>query len=380
MAVKNGFNIGDIRKLVDENRDLLNQGDITSTYMSMMTNMTPEELDDAGKRDVAPEISKRAVEENTVAEINLDLIQESRMNTFRPYPEEDFEVLKRSIENIGLLEPIIVRPKKCCRDYELAKDFEIIAGHNRYRACRELGLDKIKCAIVEVDDVTASLMINQSNIQREISEIEIAKSYRQTYDLMKKQHGGDRRSEEFSSFHHENLKMENEEDEKTIDELAAKCGIASATLWRKLRLTELDEAVLEKYEKKKITQGQAVSISFLEPYLQKQLIEENYSSTNKSWITDEIADELKDAAKAGALNPVKLESIMNKSRQNPDQDKPKEKKYVVSSKVFPEKLKKKDRALFVEAMVDYICENHLQEEILEKLIDSTRVFEAAEEY
>jgi len=71
---------------------------------------------------------------------------------------ERVDELARSIQRLGLLQPIIVRANKV--------SFEIIAGNRRFRACKMLGLKKVSCHIVELDDKSAFEVSLVENVQR----------------------------------------------------------------------------------------------------------------------------------------------------------------------------------------------------------------------
>jgi ParB family chromosome partitioning protein len=75
-----------------------------------------------------------------------------------------------SIKEKGLLQPIIVRPKD---NY-----FQIIAGNRRYEACKKLGLKKILCHIIELDDKEAFEVSIAENVQRKnLTPIDEAKTF-----------------------------------------------------------------------------------------------------------------------------------------------------------------------------------------------------------
>lgn len=79
--------------------------------------------------------------------------------------------LVHSIKQNGLLQPIIVRTK--------GNFFEIIAGCRRYNACRALGLRKIICHVVELDDKSAFEVSLTENIQRKsLDPIEEARAFK----------------------------------------------------------------------------------------------------------------------------------------------------------------------------------------------------------
>jgi ParB family chromosome partitioning protein len=75
-----------------------------------------------------------------------------------------------SIKEKGLLQPIIVRP--------IDGHFQIIAGNRRYEACKKLGLKKILCHIIELDDKEAFEVSIAENVQRKnLTPIDEAKTF-----------------------------------------------------------------------------------------------------------------------------------------------------------------------------------------------------------
>ena len=71
---------------------------------------------------------------------------------------ENLDELTHSIKRIGLLQPIIVRVNNA--------NFEIIAGNRRFGACRKLGLKKVRCHVVDLDDRAAFKVSLIENVHR----------------------------------------------------------------------------------------------------------------------------------------------------------------------------------------------------------------------
>jgi len=72
-------------------------------------------------------------------------------------PEAD-EELKNSIQQFGVLEPILVKPKN--------KQYEIVFGHRRYRMSTRLGLPTMPCIIMSAGDKETELMKIHENLHR----------------------------------------------------------------------------------------------------------------------------------------------------------------------------------------------------------------------
>lgn len=70
------------------------------------------------------------------------------------------EELAESIKNVGLLQPIVVRVND-------SHCFEIVAGYRRFNACKKIGMRKITCHVVELDDKTAFEVSLIENVQRQ---------------------------------------------------------------------------------------------------------------------------------------------------------------------------------------------------------------------
>ncbi|MCJ7718764.1 ParB/RepB/Spo0J family partition protein [Candidatus Bathyarchaeota archaeon] len=95
----------------------------------------------------------------TIKEIELDKIRPSRLNPRLEVNIERLNELAESIKEVGLLEPIIVRP--------VDSEFEVVVGERRYRASQQAGLKRIPAIVREYsDDVVVQLNLIE-NIQRE---------------------------------------------------------------------------------------------------------------------------------------------------------------------------------------------------------------------
>ncbi|MCA9320896.1 MAG: ParB/RepB/Spo0J family partition protein [Planctomycetes bacterium] len=107
--------------------------------------------------------------------VAVDAIQP---NPYQPRREFDIEGLNDLIESIrqhGVLQPIALRRR--------GDQFELISGERRWRASRELGLERIPARVLEVDDQQMLELALIENIQRQdLDPIEKAKAYRRLMD------------------------------------------------------------------------------------------------------------------------------------------------------------------------------------------------------
>jgi ParB family chromosome partitioning protein len=105
-----------------------------------------------------------------ISEIPLGQIVRNPFQPRREFDEKEIEELAASIENYGLIQPIVVR--------EQGKGYQIIAGERRYRACHYLGLKEIPAIIEEMDDEQMAAVSLIENLQRrELNYFEEASAY-----------------------------------------------------------------------------------------------------------------------------------------------------------------------------------------------------------
>lgn len=93
-----------------------------------------------------------------IEEIDVNLIDEPPVLLHPETPLEELEELANSIKEIGLIEPIIVRPK--------GNRYELISGYRRYMAAKKFGIPKLPARILFVGDKEALMMSATENIQR----------------------------------------------------------------------------------------------------------------------------------------------------------------------------------------------------------------------
>ena len=151
--------------------------------------------------------------------------------------DEEMNKLVESISETGVLVPAIVREKD-------NGDYEIISGHRRKFASEIAGKSTLRCIVSNLDDDAATVIMVDSNIQREdILPSEKAKAYRMKYDAMK--HQGSRTGG------------------LTLEELGETAGESAKTVQRYIWISRLSEPLLDMVDAGKIGIMQAVDISFL---------------------------------------------------------------------------------------------------------------------
>lgn len=115
--------------------------------------------------------------EAEITEIPLGKIRDFRNHPFRLTDDAELEKLSKSIQENGVLSPVIVR--------ETESGYELLSGHRRCLAAKKAGLDTVPAVVRECSDDEAIILMVDSNLQREgLTVSERARSYRMKYDAM----------------------------------------------------------------------------------------------------------------------------------------------------------------------------------------------------
>ena len=189
-----------------------------------------------------------------------DEIEVARIRPFKDHPfkvldDDKMHELVESIMMNGVLVPVTVRPMD-------DGAYEMISGHRRLYAVKEIGLEKIPAIVKNYDDDEAILAMVDSNLQREeILPSEKAFAYKMRYDAMRRKAG--RPSKNNSSRVGRNF--------QTDIVLAEEVGESRGQLHRYLRITELIPPLLDLVDKKALALATAVEVSFLDAKVQEML-------------------------------------------------------------------------------------------------------------
>lgn len=191
-----------------------------------------------------------------IHEIPLDEIDEFPEHPYKVKDDEDMMNLVESIRENGVLTPATVRKKEDGR-------YEMLSGHRRWRACQLLGMDTLRCEIVELDRDAATIFMCDSNLQRTtILPSEKAFAYKMRMEALNRQ--GKRSDLTLCPM---GTKLDSGEV------IASEQGDSRRQVFRYIRLTELIPELLEMVDDNKIALRPAVEISYLPKNLQKELLD-----------------------------------------------------------------------------------------------------------
>jgi len=189
-----------------------------------------------------------------IIELPISEIHEFKNHPFRVRQDEQMLKLIDSVTLNGILLPTLVRPSQDGNGYEM------VSGHRRMKAAELNGYDKVPAIIRNLTDDQATIIMVDSNIQREeILPTERGFAYKLKLEAMNRQ--GKRNDLTFSQVG----KKLNEQ--YSIDKLAMEVGDKKNQIYRYIRLTELIEPLRDMVdglkEDKKIAFNPAVELSYL---------------------------------------------------------------------------------------------------------------------
>ena len=223
----------------------------------------------------------------------LEELHTFKGHPFRVLDDEKMEETTESIGKYGVLVPGIVRPRA-------GGGYEIIAGHRRKRGSERAGLDTMPVIVRNYTDDEATIIMVDSNIQREdILPSEKAKAYAMKYEAMK--HQGSRGG-------------------STLDEVGEAAGESGKTVQRYVWLARLSDELFGMVDAKKIGIAQGVDISFLSEE-QQQYVTVILQETGAS-VSNAQAAKLKEYGKSGGLTLAMVRLILA-------EEKPKERKVTI---------------------------------------------------
>ena len=158
---------------------------------------------------------------------------------FKVLIDEDMNELVESIQQSGVLSPIIARPHK-------DGGYEILSGHRRVKACELAGIKEVPVIIKNIDDDTATILLVDSNLQREnILPSEKAYAYQMKLAAMKRKAGRPTKENHVQIGHNLTEKTSREEFSKEI-------GESPTQVQRYIRLTNLIDPILDMVDNKQI--------------------------------------------------------------------------------------------------------------------------------
>ena len=236
-----------------------------------------------------------------VQEIDISKISNFPDHPFKVNDDEKMQDMVKSVKEYGVILPVIVRPKE-------DGTYEMISGHRRKRACELAGVKQIRCIVKNLSDDEATILMVDSNIQREeILPSEKAFAYKMKLEAMK--HQG------------KNIDIDDNETSAPMvpkltsrEILGEEMGESRENIRRYIRLTKLIPELLDEVDSKRIAFRPAVELSYLSD-------ENQYVVLNKLEF-DEVSPSLSQAIilkkmeQEGTITEEKIEELLDKEKPN----------------------------------------------------------------
>ena len=221
-------------------------------------------------------------------EIGIDRIRSFKDHPFKVLDDDKMAELVESIKTNGVLTPVVVRGND-------GDGYEMISGHRRLHASWLAGLKKIPAFVRELSDDEATIVMVDSNIQREeLLPSERAFALKMKLEAMKRQ--GQR----------SDLDAETTSDQNgprlAVAEIGSSSGMSGTQVKRYIRLTELIPELLDLVDKKRLQFTCAVDISYFDKAIQK-------------WLNEYIRENV-------VIKPIQIVALRERAeKENIDQEK-----------------------------------------------------------
>ena len=242
-------------------------------------------------------------------DVNGERVQTIPIESICDFPNHPFqirkdEVMQRMVESIadnGVRIPVLVRP--------LPKgQYQMVAGHRRKEACRQLGIEMMPAIVREMSDDEATICMVESNYQREdVLPSERAFSYKMQLDAMKRIAGRPPRNNSVQV-------GQNYRGTTSREELAAESGQSSTQIQRFIRLTELIPPLIQMVDEKQIAFNPAVELSYLAENEQQDLLDTMQLEECTPSLAQ--AQRMKKLSQDGRLNKDVIFSILTEEKPN----------------------------------------------------------------
>ena len=248
-----------------------------------------------------------AAQEDKITLLPLSELHDFPNHPFKVRDDEAMQETAESIRQYGVLVPAIVRPRE-------DGGYEIIAGHRRRHGSELAGLSAMPCIVRQMDDDTATILMVDSNIQREnILPSERAQAYKMKLEAIRRKAG--RPAKEAENLPEENCDQvgHNFDGKRSVEIVADEAGESKSQVQRYIRLTELSPELQQMVDEKKIGMTPAVEISYLKPEEQQMLL----TAIDSEQATPSLsqAQRMKKLSREGKLNDDSMLDIMMEQKK-----------------------------------------------------------------
>ena len=241
------------------------------------------------------EESRQEQQREQVQQIPIGELFPFKNHPFKVLDDESMQRTVESVEQYGVLSPLIARPRP-------EGGYEIISGHRRQHAAQLAGLDTLPVIVRNMDDDAAVLLMVDSNLQREnILPSERAFAYKMKLEALKNQGA---RSD---------LTSVQVAPKLSTEKIGEEVGMSKDNVKRYIRLTNLVPELLDMVDEKKIAFNPAVELSYLDEAQQRDFLEAMNDTQNAPSLSQ--AQRLKKLAQEGHFSYDVAFAVMGEEKK-----------------------------------------------------------------
>ena len=242
------------------------------------------------------EESRQEQQREQVQQIPIGELFPLKKHPFKVLDDESMQRTVESVEQYGVLSPLIARPRP-------EGGYEIISGHRRQHAAQLAGLETLPVIVRNMDDDAAVLLMVDSNLQREnILPSERAFAYKMKLEALKNQGA---RSD---------LTSVQVAPKLSTEKIGEEVGMSKDNVKRYIRLTNLVPELLDMVDEKKIAFNPAVELSYLDEAQQRDFLEAMNDTQNAPSLSQ--AQRLKKLAQEGHFSYDVAFAVMGEEKKD----------------------------------------------------------------
>lgn len=237
-----------------------------------------------------------------IFDIPLSEIDDFPGHPYRVLDDEDMQNLMESIKDRGVITPAMVRKKDDGR-------YEMISGHRRKHASERLGLETLRCEVVEVSRDEAIILMVDSNAQRSvILPCDKGRAYKMKLEAIKRQ---GQRTDLTSTPLGEKLEGK---DALSVTQISNESGESQTQIQRYIRLTYLVDELQDFVDKGQMKMRPAVELSYLDEETQRDIVDR--IDETEAFPSHDQAIRIRKAFEAGEVSDDKVRDIMAEEKPN----------------------------------------------------------------
>ena len=244
------------------------------------------------------EESRQEQQREQVQQIPIGELFPFKNHPFKVLDDESMQRTVESVEQYGVLSPLIARPRP-------EGGYEIISGHRRQHAAQLAGLDTLPVIVRQMDDDAAVLLMVDSNLQREnILPSERAFAYKMKLEAIERTVGRPKNVGQVVPDYF---------GKRSTEIVAEGTGESYKQVQRFIRLTNLIPELLDMVDEKKIAFNPAVELSYLDESQQRDFLEAMQDTQNAPSLSQ--AQRLKKLAQEGHFSYDVAFAVMGEEKR-----------------------------------------------------------------